>query len=483
MQKAMPQKKDGDEQVVEGLDQLNKLAGRIKLRAPRLRALPDVSGKGQTVKEKIQTVKQIREDVGNAMAWLHSVAEEVASYDPETEDGRLGRRIAEEEYKGDVTETNTYLDDILASEDLLWKSAAAAAYIKSRLSGDFRTYQEAFDALRDLETRKLLAEAVNGAIRVGYKHYQVNPEFAIAPDDIAQFSGVIATFSKTLMGLVRQQRQEITKELQEQSEMSLEEAMAAANKDGKCLLAIPPESYIGQGGKEMWGGGGNLLVHFSAQKVVPLRATGSIERSVDDMLKLRVFLPRYTVSWGTAPASGCDALAKAVSWAMANIEIYDKGLKRKRTLNSDEAKEYVRLERLLWRWLNRTHKDLKAKKAMEAQRTEFSGKATIKPPEAFGLNGDAGNPKYGIALLEFNGTFRQSDGKSIPSPFLLVSLSEEEGQTMIEIVGLPRHLQSFLGEFAGKKYPVRDSFNSCPPQLRRMLRAIRGQVEMAMEVK
>ena len=195
--------------VATGLDKLKEAVKGLKLQVPKLRELPDISGLEGTVEGKIQAVHQVQEDVANALKFLDNVKRQIAKHQD-----RLARKIAISETAGDVAEMKEYLNGALALEDQIYRQAAAIAYLKSVLSGDFKTYEEAAEVLHDLETRGLLVKAGrDGPIMVGFQHYEVSDRFGLDSEDLEEVSGTIGQFSRCLMTLVRQDRQEKTEEV------------------------------------------------------------------------------------------------------------------------------------------------------------------------------------------------------------------------------------------------------------------------------
>jgi len=451
--------------VANGLDKLKEAVKDLKLQVPRLRELPSLAQLGATVEGKIQAVSQIQEGVENALKFLAEVRAQVSKYN----DNRLARKIVVEESSRDVAEMQEYLDSVLTLDDKIFRQAAGVAYLKTVLSAEFQDYDEAANALRDLETRGLLVKAAGkeGPILVGYQRYTVSEKFGLEKEDLAEINETVAKFSRTLMGLVSQRRQEQTKEVQQEVDISLQEALAG--KNGKCLLEVPAESYVDRrDGKEKWRGGGSLLVDFRGKEVLPILGIGSIENAVVGMAKADIRLPRYTLEWETPPGSGDKAFKRVQAGVMETLG-----------LNAADAEAYINKMKALWHLIRRAVRSLQDREAMAKLREEFQRKADLTPAEFFGFNG---RTHHGIACLEFQGAFRQKAGQaSTYNLFFLATRCQKVNKEIVEVTEVPPHLQDVLGGFVGKSFPAEDNFTGCPGQLGRILRGIRGQIDLASE--
>ena len=458
-----------ESKTLKGLDQINEVVKGLKLQVPKLRELPNLTGLKDTVAEKIQAVCHIQEDVANAVKFICDVARRIASYKD-----RLSRKIVASETTSDIAEMEEYLEGVLTLEDEIFRSAAALAYLKSVLSGSFETHEEALAVLANLVDRGLLVQAGReGKIPIGYQRYDLGEDFGLDNDDEAEVAEVIAKFSRSLMILVRQRRQEQAKEMEAEADIELADAMDKDKpKNGKCLVEVPAESYVdGRDGQEKWRGGGSLLVEFRDKEVAPLCGVGSIENAIKAMAAADVRLARYTLAWDMPPGSGKAAFERVLNGVMDNM-----GLK------VDEAEKFVNQMKALWWLIHRALRALREKASIEKLKEELHKKADITAPQLFGLNG-SDEPQEGTACLEFAGTFHQKANQpALTNLIFLATGGEEAGEPTIEVTEVPKHLEKTLGVFVGKKFPMRDNFSSCPAQLGRILKGIRGQLDLAHEI-
>ena len=451
--------------TVVGLKNLGEIAESIKLRVPKLRKPKDLSGINSTVEEKINNVNLIQEDVANALKYLRDVEASLALHG----DNRIARKVVISETASSVKEMTEYLNDILDHNDPIYRQAAALAYLKSVLSQDFKNLTRADEVLRDLDAHGLLVktEKNEGPIIIGYQHYKVSDKFGMETEDLAEISEVVAKFSRIKKVLVHQQRQEQAKAAESKSTISFDEALSG--ETGMCLISVPPESFLERDGKENWRGGGQLFVRFTSTEVVPLKGIGSIEKTVADMVGSNIRLPRHTLDKSAPPASS-NSFSRVQAVIMGKFDLDEK-----------EAEDYIKLMKTLWWLIHRGIRALQRKRATEKTKSIFRSKANITQMQAFGLNGSP-DPGEGLALMEFEGAFRQGSN-SIYDLFFLAKFSQSEGNSVIELAEVPPHLKTTLGGFVGKKFLVGDNFLKCPVQLGRILRGIRGQVEMQAELE
>ncbi|MCX6718739.1 MAG: hypothetical protein NTY81_04055 [Candidatus Staskawiczbacteria bacterium] len=456
-----PAKKPTTRKEKTGLAQLGDVVKGTVLAIPKLRSLPNLNGLTTTVEEKMKLARQIEEDVTTAVKFLGD-----ARCRLEACQDHLERKIVNSEVAQPMTEMREYLKGVLALEDLIYRSTAAMAYMKASFSQQFASEEEAIEMLTGLVNRGLLVHgSVSSAITVGYKHYDISREFGLDETDIADVKDVIAKFARVLKTLVRLQRQAEVKKALKNAEITLDQALDGAN--GTCLLDIPAEQYE-KNGETLWRGGGQMLVRFTNEEVIPIQGIGSIEQNVKEMVETDVRLRCNTLLWDVPPGSGETAFEKVRTGVMRSMD-----------LSSGEAKTYVSKMRILWYFVRRAVNAAKDKEATDKLKDEFRGRATISATEFFGLNGNGGQPCQGTALLEFEGSFIVKGGGTVQHLFLLAKNLEDDGEMVVEVAEVPEHLQKILGEFVGKKYSARDDFASCPEQLRRILRGIRGHADMA----
>jgi len=434
---------------------------------PKIRALPslDTEDIRSTISQKVSACHQIQEDVANALKFLADVRTLIG----EQED-RTARRIVEAETAKSVKEMQEYLNDVLTLEDEIYRQHSALAYIKSVLSQKFTDYDQAQEVLGDLCQRELLVQTGReGPILIGYQRYAVDPKFGFEAEDIEEISGAVANFSKCLMTLVRQQRQEKKEEAEEDADIDL--ADAVAGKNGKCLLEVPAEEYEDREGKSAWRGGGSLLVEFTEKEIVPILGIGSIENAIKGMVVSNVSLARYTMDWDSPPGHGKKAFDRVRAGVMETVG-----------LNAVEAEAYVNKMKALWWLIRRAVNSLKNKEETGRIKEEFQQKAEISAEQFFGLNGSK-NPAQGTALLSFEGAFHQKGDKpSVYNLFFLATRGEENGVETVEVTEVPDHLQNLVGGLRGKKFPTENNFSGCPVQLGRILRGIRSQMDLAHEI-
>ena len=456
---APPQKKGGLEVQGFGLSDLKTVVRNLTLAVPKL-DLPDISGIDADVERKIQLATETQAGVANALKWLKGVNDVLSKY----RDNRLARKIIAAETKTGVDKMDQYVKDALAHKYSPFRTAAGSAYIVSALTQDIKDCQMANDILHDLEAKELLVKTGSeGPIIIGYQHYKVSDKFGMEPEDIADFSTVIANFSRTLKTLIHQQREQDTTEAREAAEVTLKEAMADSPKNGTCLIDVPAQSYM-DGNTEKWRAGGQLLVRFTDDYVTPIQGIGAFETVVKEMVSSKVRIRCVTLDW-----NGPGEFEKSKTWAINAFNF-----------NDEQAIRYVNLERTLWHLVRRGVQAMAYEEQMDKLREEFRGKTTITPVQFFGLNG-SGGPQKGTAHLEFQGSIKEGKATLI-RPFLLAQMDENDGKHTFEIVGVPPHLRKSLGDCASKTFPVTPGFSDCPPLLRRILNSIRGQAEMNHEI-
>jgi len=448
--------------VVKDLSKLDQVVKELK--TPSLPSVPSLSSLADVVGEKVKAVRQIEEYVAGAVKFICACNKRLAACKD-----HLERKIVADEIAKPKADIEERLKDILCQEDKVFKTAAVVAYLKTSLSGQPASYDEACQIVNDLISRGLLTQDGSGPILIGYQHFSISPSFGLDAEDIAEINRVAAKFSRTLQTLENQRRQEQTKSMKEESEIDLEGALSG--KTGKCLMYVPAEYHI-DGDKKKWRGGGYLLIDFTKDDVVPLKASGAIERLVAQMAAMKVKLPKHTLLWQRHPGMGksYDRVVKAVQNSHA--------------VNRQQAEEIVRKTQALWWLIHRGINRFKENSLREAIRKKMAAAATITAQQFFGLNGtDKPVERIAerIALLQFRGVFRHEKG-SIFEPFFLVK-QENEDRNFFEVLEIPEHLQEILGEYVGKQFPTSNEYRECPEQLRRLIRAIRGQVEMEMAVR
>lgn len=458
--------KKTEKKIEGGFAGLSESFKHLKLEVPKL---GDLSGNFGDMDAEIEArsvgVQEISDGMANALAWLADAQKWVEDHTQ-----RVKRKMAADKVAKKKQMTEEYVEACFSHEDSYFRSAAAMAYLRHSFSQTFKTAEDASAMLAGLETRGVLVKTGNnGQIMIGYQHYNVGQDFGIDPEDLAEITEAIAKFSRQLMQLVRQQRQEKAKEMADEADIDL--AMVLKGKNGKCLLEVPAESYRDREGHEKWRGGGSLLAEFCEREVLPISGVGSIENAVKGMVEADVRLQRHTLVWDMPPASGKAAFERVL-----------KGVMDTMGLSETEAERYINQMKAMWWLINRAVRAMEGKEAMQKLKEEFYSKADITATQLFGLNGSH-KPQNGTACLEFHGTFHnKANQPALANLIFLATGGEDGGEATIEVTEVPEHLNEVLGGFVGKKFPVKDNFSNCPAQLGRILRGIRGQLDLAAEI-
>ena len=454
------------EKVEGGLVGLSEAFKHLKLEVPKL---GDLSGAFKDMDAEIEArsegVQQINDGMTNALKWLADAQKWIGGHID-----RKKRKMAAEKVAAKKQTAEEYVETCFSHKDDFFRSAAAMAYLRHAFSRTFETREDASAMLTDLEARKVLVKTGNdGPIMVGYQHYLVDKDFGIDREDLAEITGAIAKFSRQLMQLVYQQRQERAKEMAEEADIELADVMKG--KNGKCLVEVPAESYIDRENHEKWRGGGSLLAEFCDRDVIPISGVGSIENAVKAMVEADVRIQRYTLAWNMPPATGNAAFEKVLG-----------GVRDSMGLSEQEAERYINQMKAFWWLIRRAVRVLRDKEAIEKLKEEFHQKADITALQLFGFNG-SGNTSNGTACLEFQGTFHNKANKpALTNLIFLATRGEDGGEAVIEVTEVPEHLKEVLGVFVGKKFPMKDNFSNCPAQLGRILRGIRGQLDLTAEI-
>ena len=448
--KAPPEKK--------GLEQLSEIMKGITLSVPKLATIPTLEGVGVTAKEKAANANRLEEDVTSAVRFLADKKLEACT-------DRRERRAVKEELDGPMAQMNTYIENVFGLADPLYKATVAVAFVKASLSQQFETHIDAAKMLASLVDRGLLIWNPRGSVMIGYTRYELG-DFGLDVEDIAEICTVIDKFSRTLVQLESQRRQEQVQMMSEQSEITLDEALAGQN--GKCLVNVPAESFMLHG-QEKWRGGGNALFDFRANEVIPICASGAIERLIADLAVAGVKLIRHTLEWRTAPGSG-ESFGKLA-----------EAIQRQRRCSPKEAEDHTKKIQTLWHILDRGVRIRKDEVKREEAKAEMEAKANITPVQFFGLNGNDGKLSNGTTLLSFEGVFKHDSG-SILEPFFLANLDEVEGEKFFSIVEVPAHLEKNLKRFVGMQFSIGNDWDDLPDQLSRLVRGIRSQQEKAVQL-
>jgi hypothetical protein len=450
--------------AVNDMSQIGELARELELSIPKLPELPNLSDLDTTVEGMAKKAHEISDAVTNAVKFLNTATKQTVSYeDP------FARKAAKAKTEKGMVEVRNYLKQVFELEDPVYRSAAAIAYLTAQFNQQFECYDEAIKMLNDLADRGLLTDAGKGGpILIGYTRYNISDGFGLDKDDIAQIGEIVAKFSRIMMTLEGDRRQVQAEAMKEESEITLDDARNG--KNGKCLVHVPPESFVDRDKNERWRGGGKVLLDFQSKDVFPIRASGSIEGLLEQMVKMDIRLGRHTLAWDNPPGYGSGAFQRVAPAVMESLRI-----------SFEDAEEYVRKLQALWYLIRRGVKASKEKNVRAEVKAQLLNKADITPAQFFGLNGNSGKPSNGTALLQFRGEFHQKDGPSLFEPFFLATRRKDGDEEFFELTEVPEHLQEALGHLVGKKFSVADDYRDCPVQLGRLLRGMRGQEDMAAE--
>ena len=376
----------------------------------------------------------------------------------------MKRRIAIDEWGRKEDEIHGFLEATLGHNVLYFKLAAAMSYLKYCFSLTFKSHEEASKMLVDLESRGLLVK--DGPIPIGYKKYRLG-DFGFEPEDAKELESLITSFTRKFMALEKQRRHNKSVAMEENSNITMDELWDG--KIGKCFMQVPPECYENRDGETKWRAGGAIVVQATPKEVFPISATGGLEASVRDMRDIKVRLPRYSLKWDGPPGDG------------KNFGRVRDGVMRTHDVTEEEAQRYVNMMKVLWHLIHRAFKALDAKEKLGELNEEFRQRATISPETFFGLNGSDA-PKNGIVCLEYEGAFKDTDKLSIYNMFFLAERTEEDGRSVVSSVDMPPHTAEILGKLSGKRFSEGENFRELPAVLRRILHAIKGQMELALEI-
>lgn len=449
-----------------GLSALKKSLDKVQLEIPKLdpAMMQDPTRFHEVVKAKMAGVKQIREGMSNALSWLDQIQEWIDQIEDDEE-----RRIAQETAASDVTKMEDYIQQCLSLEEGAFKRTAGVIYLLHVFARDLQSCEEANELLADLGSQGFLEKDAEGSVTIGYSQYRVSSNYGFGEKEVREIEEAVGNFSRKLKQLIHQGRVEKAKEFEKQTENTLQELLDG--KAGKCLLAdIPPENFINRDGEENWRPGGSLFVEFDGKQYIrPLGAVGAIQRSVDQAIELGVSLEHRTLTWEGPPGLG------------RSFQRIVDGVMRSRGLSKERAEEYVRKTQFFWHLIRRATEASKDREKLEVLKEEYSQEADITPEELYGLNCES---KEGTASLEFDGVFKNKNSE--PPVHNLFGLfrqeREENGEFAIEFLKGPEHVEKFLAQCKGKKYPTGKNFKDAPEPLGRILRAIRGQVDMAVQI-
>lgn len=441
---------NGSRGVLVNKEDLGKRFAHLKNQLPKMPSLDlrqDFGGIHEEVKLKLANIEIIQADIADVVKWLQLTKKELAAYE-----GRA-KKIAFAAVSAELQEAEKRISDYFGLEDQIYKTAARMAYVQNVMAGEYGTPDEAREALVDLENRELLKQAVNGNIRIGYQNFSIN--FELDDDERKELEQPIVQFSRLILTVTRQGRQVAKKAMAEEADMSVKDFLDG--KKGLCLMEVPPEHFEGSDGQPKWRGGGSMLVESDGRMVFPVQGVGAIEKATQTMKENGICLPLYMITeWKNAPV-------------FYKLEQTAKG----RGLDDDAAKQTARSQQAFWHLLDRALAAHNQEEKLAELKAEFQGQADVTAQEFYALQG--ADCKDGTAFLEFTGAFRVENNQSIYGVFLLIRIEGE----YIEIVEYSPGLHTELGKYAGERWLKEDNFRKCPLFVGKLLRAIRGQVDMA----
>ncbi len=437
--------------------------GTLQLKVPVIdpEILKDPSRLDEMVEAKLANALQVQKGITDALEWMAGVIIWLAlCQDP------MKKKIAKATIADEQANVRSYIDECLGSEEPIYRNVAAISYLNFVFGQEVADKDEAAELLADLEERKLLVKVTQGPIMIGYQRYQVSKEFGLDSDDIVQIQTAVGKFSRRFMEVVRQQRQEATKNLLEQADLSFQDFLDG--KEGKFLLKVPAESYMHEG-QEKWRGGGDLFLEVKNKEVIPLASSGSIEKMVQNMMNEDVRLQHHTLQWETPPGT-----AKA----------FDKvceGIMKSRHIGRDQAESCLRKMQSLWHLVTRGIDAELRKGELAELKKDYTAKATITPVQFYGLNGSV-IPQPGRATLELEGVFKERD-ESFYNVILLIERSKENDVSRLKIIEAPEHVKKLLGPTCVENtLEEGEDFLKLPPTMRRLLRSIRSKTDLNAEI-
>ena len=440
--------------VLTGTNALELLGGvlsKLKIGVPELEILNDMKTLKGTVAEKLAAVETIRGGIADALSFkLKAYRQYNACTD------RVERKFVAEELEQSQLAADSYLKKVLEMEGSLG-SVAAVTYIKSVLTMEYETSKEVDMMLKDLVAKKLLVSKDKGCgerVSIGYNWYEIG-DYGLDAEDIDEIVSVIEQFSKVVKTMERQRREAMNIEMAAKANISLADALLGCS--GTCLVHIPAEAFE-LGGVTKWRGGGDVSLQFKDKYIKPVCASGSIERLIADIGSRGAELTRHSLTWNTAPPF--QGLVKDIQ-------------RNHPDFSRDVAEDYARDFMTMWHMLRRGIKHAENIVAQEASLQEMSKKAEISAIQFFGLNGNAISQEQ-AALLQFDGILKMKDVNLI-NPFFLATRKLDDGKDFIEVLEVPEHLNEYLGNITGKKFPI----NHRDTLLGELIQKIKGQTEMA----
>lgn len=455
------------EKSVKSFAELGDVFKDLRLEIPKIdaEALKDPSRRNEVVKKKLESCREIKKNVAAVLKWFDDVEVWLVEQREDVKDP-LERRIAEDEIKADKANAEQYISDCLEAKETIFRVVAAQTIFKHFFEKQVESVQERDEIANQLQKHVLLVEDKNGTIRIGYKVFSISDKLGFNDEDRQEVERCYRDFNESLERVEKERRRTNVEEMKKEITISLEEFIEG--KTGNVFLEVPPQQIS----ETEWRGGGNLLLEVLVVKgdtyVVALRASGRIERNIKEAQELGIKLLHKSVvsdEFQTGPA-----LKKKIQ------EEFD--------LDDASAYKYVGKMKGLWHIINRgiehaKERQLRKDKVLQ-KLDEMKSRITISPEDFFGLQSP--KPKEGIAFLEFNGAF-SLNGSNYHHLSFLVERSEKEGKTVLTVLDATEfYTEGLLKDFVSQSYEDGEDFQRCPSVLGRILRAVRGQVNKALQL-
>ncbi len=447
--------------------------------------LSDPARFDELIERKCAAIEQIQKGLTEALGQLVTDAEWLAKNQPQDSDDaaskekkQLRLKVSKQTIAERTAGILAYINECLNNQEPTFKRAAAVTYLNFQFGRQFKTLDEAAAMLRELQEKNLFVMDTKGSIKIGYQKYSISPDFGLEPDDSKKVETAVAQFAVSYLLFMNEGRKQKSTELAKKVTLSLEQFLQGVN--GKFLLKVLPKS-LGpdpkRPGQDFWAPNGDLLLEVKTvkvagkdiQEIIPLEASGSIEKSVAKMKDLDIRLGHYTLVWDTPPGAG-KAFQRVKETIMNFKRIPEK-----------DAEECVKKTQALWHFITGTLDALAEEAEMAKLKEEFGKQARFLNDEFEELNPGA---KGGIQLFEFEGVFghKQQDFRHV---FFIGQRTIEDGVGYFEVLEAPDHVKELLsmdGTDCFQKLEEEENFFKLPLALGRLLRAIRGRVEMKRAV-
>lgn len=454
-----------------GLADLPKKLGKITWKVPRID--PEMAEDPQqltaVIEQKAEGAKQIREEMSHALAYLDKVEIWIEQFEePEK------KRLAQETIADSVAEMEHYTKQCLSHEEIAFRRAAGMTHLNHVFDRDVKSLQEAQELLQDLIAKEFFEKDSEGTVAIGYDNYSLSREkWAFSPEEAKQIEEFAENFSRKLKQLIRGERIQKRSQLERKNYGTIKELKQG--KEGEYFLAdIPAENYIDQSGQEKWRGGGSLAVKVTEsgeQKFISVvDSVGAIQPSMSEAMKLKVSLPHRSLVWKIPPGAG-----------KAFIRLVD-GVMNRLGLKQEDAQNHVRKEQALWYLIQRAFRAFENKEEMDALKEKMAAEADISAQEFYGIECE---PQEGQALLVFEGIFmnKNSDPPVCNLFGIFNQKRDEDGELTVTFLKGPEHVEKFLAESKDKEFPAKQNFKWVPESLGRVLRGIKGQTNMAVQIQ